>query len=72
MILLYDARYSFVLLRPKSEVNLSTQSAGKWRFVWGNGIYLAGRFYFSGSRKAEDVQIFHGLRLLRMRSLNKI
>ena len=30
MILLYDARYSFVLLRPKNEVKLSTQSADKW------------------------------------------
>ena len=30
MTLLYDARYSFVLLRPKNEVKLSTQSADKW------------------------------------------
>ena len=29
MTLLYDARYSFVFLRPKSEVKLSTQSADK-------------------------------------------
>ena len=30
MTLLYDARYLFVLLRPKNEVKLSTQSAEKW------------------------------------------
>ena len=30
MTLLYDAQYSFVLLRPKIEVKLSTQSADKW------------------------------------------
>ena len=30
MTLLYAARYSIVLLRPKIEVKLSTQSADKW------------------------------------------
>ena len=30
MTFLYDARYSSVLLRPKNEVKLSTQSADKW------------------------------------------
>ena len=30
MTLLYAAQYSFVLLRPKNEVKLSTQSADKW------------------------------------------
>ena len=30
MTLLYAAQYSFVLLRPKFEVKLSTQSADKW------------------------------------------
>ena len=30
MALLYDARYSFVLLRPKNKVELSTQSAERW------------------------------------------
>ena len=38
MTLLYDARYSFVLLRPKSMVKLSTQSAES-QFVWENGLY---------------------------------
>ena len=32
----------------------------KIRFVWGNWRYHAGRFYFSGLRKAPDVQIFSG------------
>ena len=37
MIFLYDAQYSFVLLRPTNEVKLSTQSADKWIFMrkWG-------------------------------------
>ena len=30
MTLLYDAWYSFVLVRPKHEVKFSTQSADKW------------------------------------------
>ena len=30
MTFLYDARYSFVLLRPTNEVKLSTQSVDKW------------------------------------------
>ena len=30
MTFLYDAGYSVVLLRPKNEVKLSTQSAEKW------------------------------------------
>ena len=30
MTLLYAAQYSFVLLRPKTVVKLSTQSADKW------------------------------------------
>ena len=30
MTLLYAARYSFVLLRPKNKIKLSTQSAHKW------------------------------------------
>ena len=30
MTFLYDAEYSVVLLRPKNEVKLSTQSAEKW------------------------------------------
>ena len=30
MTFLYDARYLFVLLRPKNEVKLLTQSAAKW------------------------------------------
>ena len=30
MTFLYDARYSVVLLRPKNEVKLLTQSAAKW------------------------------------------
>jgi len=43
MTFLYDAGYSIVLLRPKNEVKLSTQSAeklicmGKWPVLnWGN------------------------------------
>ena len=33
MTFLYDAQYSFVLLRPTNEVKLSTQSADKWIFM---------------------------------------
>ena len=29
-------------------------------FVWGNGLYQPGEFYFSGFREAQDVQIFLG------------
>ena len=59
MTLLYDARCSLVLLRPKMRLNSQhkVQTSG---FVWGNGLYLAGRFYFSDFRKAQDVQVFSG------------
>ena len=30
MTFLYDTRYSIVLLRPKNDLRLSTQSAAKW------------------------------------------
>ena len=33
MTFLYDARCSIVLLRPKNEVKLATQSAEKWNFM---------------------------------------
>ena len=71
MTFLYTARYSIVLLRPKNKVKLTTQSAEKPICV-GNGLYHVVRFYFSGFRKAPDVQIFQGLRLLPMWSLKKV
>ena len=59
MTFLYDARCSVVLLRPKNEVKLATQSVDKWIFyLWGNGPYQLGGFYFSGFRKAQEVQMF--------------
>ena len=30
-------------------------------FVWENGLYEMERIYFSGFRKAQDVQIFSGV-----------
>ena len=41
-------------------------------FVWGNGLYQMERFYFSGFRKAQDIQIWGGVRLLPVRSLKNI
>ena len=41
MTYLYDCRYSFVLLRPKMEVKVLTQSADKWIYM-GNGLYQFG------------------------------
>ena len=52
MTLLYNAQYSFVLLRPKNEVKLS--------IVWGNGLYLAGQFYFSASERPKTFRFFRG------------
>ena len=43
---LHDAQYSFVLLRPKSEVKLLTQSAEKWMCM-GNGLYQIGGIKFT-------------------------
>ena len=57
MTLLYDARCSFVFLRPKMRSN-SQHKVQTSAFVWGNGLYHAGRFYFSGFRMAQDIQIF--------------
>ena len=51
MTLLYDARYSFVLLRPKNEVKLLTQSAAKW-ICMGKWPVPGGAIHFSGFRKA--------------------
>ena len=68
--LLYDAGYSIVLLRPKNEVKPHSQSAESG-FVWGNGLYQIEGIYFSGFKKAQDVQIFQGVRLLPMPSLKK-
>ena len=64
MTFLYDARYSWVLLRPKNEPKLSTQSADKWMCM--------GKWPVPCEGKAQDVQIFQGLPLLPMRSLKKL
>ena len=45
MTYLYDARYSVVLLRPKDEVKLLTQSAAKWTCV-GKWPVPSWRIYF--------------------------
>ena len=62
MTFLYDAQYSFVLLGPKNEVKHSTLNT-KCRQVdlYGEMEFtVRGRFYFSGFRKAQDVQVFSG------------
>ena len=61
MNFLYDASYSIVLLRPKNEVKLSTQSAEKW-ICMGKWAVPNGGNLFLGLRKAQDVQIFQGVR----------
>ena len=45
MTFLYDARYSFPLLRPKNEVKLSTQSEDKW-ICMGKCHVQSGAIYF--------------------------
>ena len=45
MTLLYAAQYSFVLLRPKKEVKLSTQSPDKW-ICMGKWPVPGGAIYF--------------------------
>ena len=59
MTFLNDTWYSVFLLRQKMRLNPwpKVQQSG---FVWGNGLYQPGRFYFSGFRKAQDVQLFSG------------
>ena len=46
MTFLYDARYSLVLLRPKNEVKLLTQSA-LGQICMGNGLYQIGGIKFT-------------------------
>merc|ERR1719253_1344877 len=46
MTFLYDARYSFVLLRQKMRFN-SPHTVQTGGFVWENGRYLVGRFIFT-------------------------
>ena len=46
MTFLYDARYSLVLLRPKNEVKLLTQSA-LGQICMGNGLYQIGGIIFT-------------------------
>ena len=45
MTFLYDARYSLVLIRPKNEVKLLTQSAFG-QICMGNGVYQIGGIKF--------------------------
>ena len=59
MILLYGDRCSFVLLRPKNEVKLSTQSADKW-ICMGKWPVPCGAILFLGLQKGPSVQIFSG------------
>ena len=71
MTFLYDAGYLVVLLKQKNEVK-PLPKVQKIGFVWGNGLYQPGGFYCSGFRKAQNVQIFQGVRLLPKPSLKKL
>ena len=57
MSLLYAAQYSFVLLRPKVEVKLSTQSADKW-ICMGKWAFEILVIYFLRNKKAADNRTF--------------
>ena len=72
MTLLYYARYSFVLLRPKIEVKLSTQSADKWISMGEMACTMQGDFISQASERPQMVRYFQGLRILPMPSLKKV
>jgi len=60
MIDFYDARGSFWSLRPQNMIKYVTQSA-LGQICMGNHVYQMEGIYFSGFRKAQDVQIFSGV-----------
>ena len=57
MTLLYATQYSFVLIRPKIEVKLSTQSADKW-ICMGKWEFEILAILFLEDEKAPDNRTF--------------
>ena len=57
MTFLYDARYSIVLLRPKNDLKLSTQSAAKW-ICMGKWAFEILAILFLKDEKAPDNRTF--------------
>ena len=57
MTFLYDARYSIVLLRPKSRVRLLTQSAENWVYM-GKWAFEILAILFLKDEKAPDNRTF--------------
>ena len=57
MTLMYGDRYSFVRLRPKNEVKLSTQSADKW-ICMGKWEFEILAILFLKDEKATDNRTF--------------
>ena len=73
MTFLYDSRYSLVLLGPKNEVKLSTQSADKWictgKWPLPCGAILLLRLH---SERPKTFRFFQEVRLLPMGYSKKI
>ena len=59
MTFMYNARYLFVLLRPKNEVKISTQSADKW-ICMGKWHVPCGAILFLGLQKGPRRSDFSG------------
>ena len=57
MTFLYDARYSIVLLIPKNDLKLSTQSAAKW-ICMGKWAFEILAMLFLKDEKAPDNRAF--------------